>query len=281
MPSKIEDQVIEFYSDLFSKVFAQPFKGRIDELLRRRDVVRQIEESADAASQSLTRFFLNERLSGEQVGDILRAFDTLPNRLTLEDIANPNVIPEKLVQDLLSETSSRRTAGPATNEAIYRIALHSVVQVLMLVGPVMAEWQKLNFASTFEMPRQVVTRLNQISDQINVLGRSGSEAGDEGYELTYRDYLLQRFHRVEAGTLRMTTNLDVDLRELFVMPRIITKPKQRSSEGREPGSEPLMNLAAARAFFMTPMAETGESVPESSKSRGRTVLDQIKVPSAT
>ncbi len=38
-------------------------------------------------------------------------------------------------------------------------------------------------------------------------------------ELSYRDY--QRFHRVEAGTGRMTTNLDVDLRELFVMPRVL------------------------------------------------------------
>ncbi|WP_176722345.1 hypothetical protein [Candidatus Thiosymbion oneisti] len=46
------------------------------------------------------------------------------------------------------------------------------------------------------------------------------EAADERYELTYRDYLMQRFHRVEAGMVKMTTNLNVDLQELFVMPRV-------------------------------------------------------------
>lgn len=40
------------------------------------------------------------------------------------------------------------------------MALHSIVQVLMLVGPVMAEWQKLNFSSTFAL---------QVSDIISVL----------------------------------------------------------------------------------------------------------------
>ena len=55
----------------------------------------------------------------------------------------------------------------------------------------MAEWQRLRFASTFELPRRIVDRLNQISEQLELLGRSGTSAADERFELGYRDYLLQ------------------------------------------------------------------------------------------
>jgi hypothetical protein len=138
----------------------------------------------------------------------------------------------------------------AGHDAIYRVALHSVVQVLMLVGPVMAEWQKLNFSKTFEMPRRVVNRLNQISEQLDALGQSGQTAADERFELSYSDYILQRFHRIEAGTVRMTTNMDVDLRELFVMPRVLPRPSRKKPDDTEQtDAVALMDLAAARRFF--------------------------------
>ena len=68
-----------------------------------------------------------------------------------------------------------------------------------------------------------------LREELGALGRSGREARDESYELTYRDFLLQRFHRIEAGTVRMTTNLAVDLSELFVMPRV--RPRLRTRDG--------------------------------------------------
>ena len=74
------------------------------------------------------------------------------------------------------------------------------------------------------MPRRVAGQLNIISEQINALGNLGAGSSRRRFELTYRDYLLQRFYRVEAGTVRMTTNMDVDLRELFVMPRVLVAP---------------------------------------------------------
>jgi hypothetical protein len=107
----------------------------------------------------------------------------------------------------------------------------------MLVGPVMAEWQKLKFSSTFELPGRVVNKLNEISNQIDAQGKSGQAGADESYELQYRDYLLQRFHRVEAGTVRMTTNLDVDLRELFVMPRVMVQELSQEADGAEDRAE--------------------------------------------
>ncbi len=145
----------------------------------------------------------------------------------------------------------------------------------MLVGPVMAEWRKLNFSSTFELPRRVVNRLNQISEQLDALGRSGQAAADERYELSYRDYLLQRFHRVEAGTVRMTTNMDVDLRELFVMPRVLARPLRKKITGTEPAdAAALMDLATARQFFTDGDEHDGRAKRDT--KRRILALDQVK-----
>ena len=43
---------------LFERIFSEPFRQRIPDPIRRKAVIRQIDESADAALQSLTRFFL-------------------------------------------------------------------------------------------------------------------------------------------------------------------------------------------------------------------------------
>ena len=51
MPLPIEEQVIEFYYDLFDRIFTQPFSRGITQRLKRDAVKRQVEESAGAASQ--------------------------------------------------------------------------------------------------------------------------------------------------------------------------------------------------------------------------------------
>jgi len=249
LPS-IDEQVVDFYDILFDKLFCESFRSRIERLLRRRAVIRQIEESADAASQSLTRLFLNQQLTEQQATDVLGGFAALIDLLKLADIVNPNVTPEAVVDELLVNLPCPESVNQAGNDAVYRVALHSVVQVLMLVGPVMAEWQKLSFSSTFELPRRIVNRLNQISEQMDVLGRSGQAAADKRYELIYRDYLLQRFHRIEVGTVRMTTNLAVDLSELFVMPRVQVRALPRKNGDAKPiDPTAFMDLAAARKLF--------------------------------
>lgn len=268
LPS-IEDQVVEFFNALFERIFSERFRPRIAQRIKRNAVVRQVQEAADAASQSLTRFLLNEQLTEQQTSDTVEGLTTLTDRLTLDDIDNPNETPEAVVENLLAEDA------PGDTDAVFRISLHSVVQVLMLVGPVMAEWQKLNFASTFELPRRVVNRLNKISELLDERGHSGQAAADERYELTYRDYLLQRFHRVEAGTVRMTTNMDVDLRELFVIPRVKERPGSKKKDGAEPGdATAFMDLAAARRLFTDP-DEPGEETAKEDVGI-RMALDQVK-----
>jgi len=182
MPASIDEQVIDFCQGLFRRVFSGPFRPRIPERLKRNAVIRQVEESADAASQSLTRFLLNE-----QVATVLAGFTRLGDLLQLSDVANPNVPPEAVVARVLAELPCPDAVRETGHEPVYRVALHSVVQVVKLVAPVMAEWQRLDFSTTFELPGRVVDRFNKISWQIGALGRAGEAADDERYELSYRD----------------------------------------------------------------------------------------------
>ncbi len=244
---EIVDQVVDFYHDLFDRIFSQTFSPLITERLKRNGVIRQVQESADAASQSLTQFFLNQHISETEVGTILGSFSSLPDLIELEDISRTTGTPESMAEQLLTEIQSPKNGGDG---AEYRLALHSIVQVLMLVGPVMVEWQKINFSTTFELPRKVVNRLNKISEQIETIGEAGQAAADERYELTYRDYLLQRFFRVDAGTVRMTTNLNIDLRDLFVMPRLQVRVSMKRTDGEAKTDDlTLMDLAQARERF--------------------------------
>jgi hypothetical protein len=143
----------------------------------------------------------------------------------------------------------------------------------MLVGPVMTEWQRLSFASTYEMPRRIVSQLNQITEGLKAFASVGQVAADERYELAYRDHLLQRFYRVEAGTVRMTTNLYVDLRELFVMPRIKVRPKKEIKTEGELNADVFMNLSEARAVF--------GKIQDANNADGKdvtiTALEQVKL----
>ena len=271
----IDDQVIDFFDQLFEEIFTSRFD--IPERRKRKDVTRQVEAAADAASQSLSRFFTNQAMKKGEVSLALHCLAGLSEVLNPEDIANPNITPERLAQDALPRLPCPEELVRAGKEAEYRLALHSVVQVLMLVGPVMSEWRKLAFASTFEVPGRVVNRLNQISEQIGAIGTAHREQADENYELTYRDYLMQRFHRVEVGTVRMTTKLGVDLRELFVMPRLLPRKDEALSEKGE-GEESFMDLAAARRLLERPpgfRVDQEEPEKKDAKRPGRTALEQI------
>lgn len=274
--SSIDEQVIDFYYELFDRIFTQPFRPAIKERLRRDAVSRQIEEAAGAASQAAIRFFLSEQLTEQQVTAILRGFNSLHDFIKLEDIANPNRTPEALVEEFLSERPCPIAVSEVGSGAIYRVALHLTVQVLMLVGPVMTEWQRLSFSITYEMPRRIVTQLNQITEGLKAFASAGQAAADERYELAYRDHLLQRFYRVEAGTVKMTTNLNVDLRELFVMPRMVVRPKNpETGDAADLNGEVLMNLSAARKILgkgkhAKPAAETDTT------DEGTVAIEQIR-----
>ncbi|HVR07589.1 MAG TPA: hypothetical protein VMW75_06030, partial [Thermoanaerobaculia bacterium] len=158
MPSNILDQVVDFYQMIFSRLFSDPFQRQIKDRLQRNQVVRQIEGVADAASQSLTRLFSNQRLDEDEVVAVLAGLGPVADFLKLDDLANANLTPETMVPALLEKLHVPESVSRKDREALYRIALHSLIQTLMYVGPVLAEWQKLNFSSAFELPRRVIDR---------------------------------------------------------------------------------------------------------------------------
>jgi hypothetical protein len=103
--------VVDFYYELFDGIFSEPFSPRIHERLKRDAVIRQIQDSAGAASQSLTRFFLNMQLSEQQVADVLAGFEGLRDLLQLDAIANPNETPEKVVDVLMADLPCPESDG--------------------------------------------------------------------------------------------------------------------------------------------------------------------------
>ncbi len=249
MTAPVEDQVVEFFATLFESIFAAPFRAGIAEKRKSRAVIRQVDEAADAASQSLSRFLKNEKLPASRVALVLEAMRPLGELLTLDDLSSTYTNPEDLAIRLSEKLDLAASEGEKKLQAIFRESVHSVIQVLLLVGPVMAEWQRLRFASTFELPRRIVDRLNQISEQLELLGGAGPSPADERFELGYRDYLLQRFFRIEAGTVRMTTNLAIDLRALFVMPRVRSRRFADATPGAILDVRAPLKLAEARARF--------------------------------
>ncbi|MFN8634032.1 MAG: NACHT domain-containing protein [Chloroflexota bacterium] len=276
MAASIEDQVVDYFQRLFSRLFGEPFSARLaDQRLRRNAVLRQVDESADAASEALTRLFLNREIPADDVESLLQTIEAASDHLTADELTNSLVVPETIVEDLLDRALA--SDGRAVHDdSLYRVALHTVVQVLTLVGPVMAEWQKLSFSSTFELPRRIVNRLTQIGEQLDVLAGAGRSAADDRYELLYRDYLLQRFFRVDAGTVRMTTSLSVDVRELFVMPRLCERPpRETAAELGLAEDAALMSLEVARQLLTAP-GESAQGTTEQDASEPVPVLDHVR-----
>ena len=142
MVLSVEDQVVEFFDCLFGRVFSEPFEAVIQNRLRRNPVVRHAGESADAASQSLTRFFLNQQIPPEQVAEVLKGLDRLPTFLALEDIANPNKTPEALVEHLLPELPC-----PSSVEAARRLERDSPRRADVSLDPGLAASSSLRNAA--------------------------------------------------------------------------------------------------------------------------------------
>ena len=283
MTSAVDNLVFDFYDELFASIFSNPFREEISDRRKSKKVIHQVEDAADAASKSLTRFFEYQKLDESQATAILDCFEQIADLLTIEDVANSNIPTEEIVADLLTKLPCPDQLQES-HAAVYRLALHTIIQVLMQVAQVMAEWQKLNFAETFELIRSVVNRLNEISRQVEAQGKFGQQNSDRDYELLHRNYILQRFHKIEAGTVRMTTNLDVDLRELFVMPNVRVRKSKLDTLDTEDAinldSGSLMNLDTARqkyskTHYSGTFITDSEANTEESKKEGITAYEQV------
>lgn len=276
MRSSAVEQVVDFYHILFAQIFSAPFRELISNPLERNAVTRLVDELADAASQSLTLFFDNRRLSMAEVAVILDILSALGRLLKLEDVAQPGVPPETVIKKRLGALARPEGSREDGFDAVYRLALQSVLENLLLIGPVLSKWQKFNFSRTYEPPRRIIERLNQNIAGLGAGQAAGQGTQDELYELDHRNYLLQRFERVEAGTVQMTTNM-VDLQALFVMPRVQPRPQRARPDDGEPlDMSEIMNLAAARKFFGAVAERALKAEPKGKKDAGVLAFKQVE-----
>jgi hypothetical protein len=267
---------VEFYQQLFGQIFSAPFREQISNPLERNAVTRLVDELADAASQSLTLFFDNRRLSGDEAAEILDSLSALGRLLKLEDVAQPGVPPETVIKKRLGALARAGGSRGEGFEVVYRLSLQSVLENLLLIGPVLGKWQKFNFSRTYEPPRRIIERLNRNIAGLGAGQAAGQGTQDELYELDHRNYLLQRYERVEAGTVQMTTNM-VDLQALFVMPRVQPRPqRQRPGDGEAIDLSEIMNLAAARKFFGGVAEPVVEAKQKRKRDEGTTAFEQVE-----
>src|SRR5215218_22638 len=125
MRSSAVEQVVAFYQILFGQIFSAPFREQISNPLERNAVTRLVAELADAASQSLTLFFDNRRMSKAEVAEILDSLSALGRLLKLEDVAQPGVPPETIIKKRLGALARPGGSRGDGFEAVYRLALQS------------------------------------------------------------------------------------------------------------------------------------------------------------
>lgn len=249
--NEIAELVVTFFEETFRSIFTDSFREEIDDFRTRRRVQYKIEEVALVASQALERFLLNEQIDPDTSGQMLKHVGrTLESgNVNAERLAQPGLNPDTVAEKLLADKPCPRHLVRQDLEGPYRLTMQATCLALTQVGPVMAEWKKTQFASTYEPPSELLERWQEISQRIDAIGKAGVGAADDRFERTYIDYLLQRFSLIETGTVRMTTNLGIDLRTLFVPPQVRIRPASLPEDEVQATEETLMGLEAARQVF--------------------------------
>ena len=256
---ELKNQVVQFFGGLFDRLFTDRLLPEIRVELDRRRAGRQIEELADTASQSLSRFLSTKELSDKALRGILDGLRQLTEAYDFERLANPNETHEVVAAELLEHARIPAPVAAAGEENAYRLAFRAVTQAVMRVAPVLADWKRYNFSRTYEVPRQLNARLEQIAEQYETLGSGRIASVDERFELAYRDYLMQRLLSVEAGTVRMATNLNVDLKTLFVMPGVRLRRDVKEGAAKRTGKkgDDFLSLTDVKRAYAERSDETG------------------------
>jgi len=269
---ELQNHVVQFFGDVFQRLFTARLLSDIRTELDRKRVARQIEELADTASQSLSRFLSKKDLSEATLRGLLDGLRPLTEVYDWERIANPNETHEVVAAELLESVQIPSCVTAARHENTYRLVFGVVTQAVMRVAPVLAGWKRYNFSRTYEVPRQLNARLEQIAEQYETLGTGRINSVDERFELTYRDYLMQRFLGVEAGTVRMATNLNVDLKTLFVMPRVRLRKQAAGGGGAlsKRAADDLLMLSDLKREFANRMHQHG--IPQDASDNSKNVL---------
>jgi energy-coupling factor transporter ATP-binding protein EcfA2 len=254
----LQQRVVDLYEALFQSIFSEPFTIDITDIIKQRAIGRQVEEVADAASQSLQRVLEDLQPAESELDWLLGALGGLVSVITADNVSSPSASPDRLARDALQRLPAPPAFLGTEGGMRYRVALNTVLQTLTQVGPVLAEWQRLGFSKEYLLLGQVIALLEQASEHVQAL--SNDVGADRKYEMLYRDHLIQRFYRVDPGMVRMAVDLRVDLRAIFVMPQVVTRPR-RARTLSSPGVEHLMDLTTARQAVRTDKPSKDDAEP--------------------
>src|ERR1017187_4795350 len=133
MPVQVAETVLAFYDSLFDHLFPSRFSQLIDNPIKRRDVRRRVEEACDAASQSLTRLLVNEGVTEVALHSIVSGLNALIEVLTPEDVATTTYSPDTLLERFVQTAPPPKALATEAERTLYRVALHTVLQTLILV----------------------------------------------------------------------------------------------------------------------------------------------------
>lgn len=243
--------IITYYEKICSEIFQKQFSENISDYRTLRRIKRMIQESAEVASESLERLFLNEKLEEDFVELILTHLEKpfTDGLVNIDAISKHKGYPDRLAEHLLNTTSCSRVLKTSGLEDIYSLAMKGTCQSLCLLSVPLIEWSQKNFPIKFPLLDKIISKFSEISKRIDALGAAGIGTEDQRFEREYLDYLLQRFSLVETGTLRMTTNIGTDLRTIYVDPKAIMLESDKNEKIKLDTSQELLRLEAARKSF--------------------------------
>ena len=219
MDETIRNLATNLFADAFDQLFTPPIHARVTDRVRQRHIVRQIGVVSDAAGQGLSRqLILN--WPAPKAEELDAFFAVL--RIGLQEIPFEDVWPPGGSAEARARSLANRIRPPEWSEAQsarFGIALESLVASLWQAGAVFHAWQEVGFSASYEPPQALARRLEALADAVTDRSRLDA-ALDERFELAYRDYLLQRFARLDAGTLRAVSAATIGVDDLFVMPTV-------------------------------------------------------------
>jgi hypothetical protein len=218
MSEMIRNQAVDLFAETFERLFIAPIRGRISDRTRQRKVIRQIEAVADAAAQGLARFLSLEPPASVDLDVLFAAVREALAAIDPAELSPPGGSPEARAEAIGNSIGS--DDWPPGLQARARVALELVVAAVWQAGAVFHAWEQVKFSDQYEPPRTLVRQLEELDSRAARRPEPPNEAKDEQFELQYRDYLLQRWGRIEVGTLRAVPAVAIGVDDLFVMPRV-------------------------------------------------------------
>ncbi|ALB47806.1 NACHT domain-containing protein [Clostridium beijerinckii] len=240
------EYIVPFFEKLLEKIFLDEIKGKIKNLLDKRNVMRTISECCEAPAQVLESYFRNEKVDELSVEMIMEFIRESINSIGIDSkiLASTSLNPEKLCDEIISQYPIPKRIIEENLEFPCRMALRICTDTLCSIGPRFSEWEREAWRRNFSEFDKLQKKQDEI---LKLLGTSGEGSSDQRFENTYKSHILRKMTTIDASTLRVSSKLFLDLTKVFVEPDVINMSiKNENKECIEIGCESLKSIEEAR-----------------------------------